>query len=62
MFRGAGFLLLLCLKQIFLGATIFGGHTGNFGGHCLQMPPRGYGPVQHAGYVDMLRGRRLIYQ
>jgi len=32
--RGYG---TISLKQIFLGAT-------KFGGHCPQMPPRGYGP------------------
>ena len=37
LFKGAKFLFLLCLKQIFLGTT-------KFGGLCFRMPSRVYGP------------------
>jgi len=37
-------LLLLCLKQIFLGATKFGGAQKKFGGALPPSARRGYGP------------------
>jgi len=35
--RERDFVFVICLREIFLGAT-------KFGGHCPRMPPRGYGP------------------
>jgi len=32
---------IICLKQILLGATKFGGHKNNWG-QCTWMTPRGY--------------------